>query len=204
MKRNFSHITPRYIKDRLLVILDERKNPKNPWITAHATRLLQGLLKPTDIGVEFGSGRSTAWFANRLQQLTSVESNPEWYAIVKQQLAETGLNAKVDYRLCTDDGDYARQALTFTDASIHFCLVDGVARDHCALNMVPKMKTGGLLVLDNANLYLPNDETHSPNSRRMRNGAASEIWAEFEKSVSGWRRIWTTNGVSDTTIWIKP
>ena len=204
MKRNFSHITPRYIKDRLLLLLDYRKNPKNPWITADAARLLHGLIKPADIGVEFGSGRSTTWFANRLQQLTSIESNPEWYAIVKGQLADTGLNAKVDYRLCTDEADYARQALTFADGSINFCLVDGVARDHCALNMVPKMKTGGILVVDNVNLYLPNDETHSPNSLRMRDGTASEVWTAFEKSVSGWRKIWTTNGVFDTTIWIKP
>lgn len=204
MKRSFSHITPRYIKNRLLVILDERNYPKNPWITAHAVRLLQGLIKPTDIGVEFGSGRSTTWFANRLQQLTSVESNPEWYAIVKKQLEETGLDAKVDYRLCTNDANYAHQALTFADGSINFCLVDGAARDHCALNMIPKMKAGGILVVDNVNLYLPNDETHSPNSLRMRNGAASEVWTAFEQSVSGWRKIWTTNGVSDTTIWIKP
>lgn len=187
-----------------MVILDQRKHPQNPWITANAAHLLQGLLKTTDIGVEFGSGRSTAWFASRLQHLTSVENNPEWYAIVKSQLADAGLKAKVDYRLCTDESDYAQQALDFADTSVDFCLVDGAARDRCALNIVPKIKAGGLIMVDNVNLYLPNDSTHSPNSLRTQDGAASEVWATFEKNVSSWRKIWTTNGVFDTAIWIKP
>lgn len=204
MKRNFSHITPRYIKDRFLVTFDQHKHPKNPWITAKAARLLQSLLKPSDVGVEFGSGRSTAWFANRMKQLTSIESNPIWYATVKSQLAEVGLGSKVDYRLCTDESDYAQQAQTFSAESVDFCLVDGVARDRCALNMVSKIKAGGLIVVDNVNLYLPNDSTHSPNSLRSQNGAASDIWIAFEESVSGWRKIWTSNGVFDTCIWIKP
>lgn len=59
MARKIAHLTPRYIKNRLLVIYDEYHNPKSPWLTAESVRLLDQLIKPTDVGVEFGSGRST-------------------------------------------------------------------------------------------------------------------------------------------------
>ena len=33
---------------------------------------------------------------------------------------------------------------------------------------------------------------------------ATAGWAEFLDKVAAWRCIWTTNGVWDTVIWIKP
>lgn len=93
--------------------------------------------------------------------------------------------------------------MTFGDNSIDFCLIDGAKRDFCALNMLPKLRKGGILVLDNANLFLPNDSTYSPNSRRMKGGFSTETWQQFAEQVSKFRRIWTSNGVWDTVIWIK-
>ena len=59
------------------------------------------------------------------------------------------------------------------------------------------------MVVDNINWFLPNDATKSPDSRRTCQGCASETWKKFADEVSKFRRIWTTNGVSDTGIWIK-
>lgn len=66
INRRLSHLTPRYVFNRIAVLLDERRNPEHPWLTADAVRILSTLILPTDIGVEFGSGRSTKWFAQRL------------------------------------------------------------------------------------------------------------------------------------------
>jgi len=87
--RTIKHWTPRYVYDRLAVLIDERKNPDHPWLTADMVRILETWLKPTDVGLEFGSGRSTIWFANRLKKLTSVEHNKEWYRKVSDMLAKT-------------------------------------------------------------------------------------------------------------------
>lgn len=59
LKRRLSHLTPRYVFNRIAVLLDERRHPAHPWLIADAVGILSMVLQPSDIGVEFGSGRST-------------------------------------------------------------------------------------------------------------------------------------------------
>jgi len=204
MSRSFSHITPRYVYDRLTVMLEERINPSNPWLTSTSVRLLVELIKPSDIGVEFGSGRSTVWFANRLKHLTSIEDSAAWFNKVEKLLISDQVSQRVDYRLFEDESQYANQVNTFQDDSIDFCLVDGKARDKCAFGMLSKLKSGSILVIDNINWYLPNDWSKSPNTRRSKDGASTETWRQFLHTTQDYRRIWTSNGVTDTCIFFKP
>lgn len=205
--RSYSHLTPTYIASRIAVLANQQINPGSPWLTKHAVDFLGQVLKPSDVGVEYGAGRSTAWFAQRLAHLTTVESDPNWCAQVKAALATANLSDKVEVRLCEDEAFYNAQPATFADATIDFCLIDGgytSTRDLCALPMLAKLKSGGLMVIDNVNWYLPNDWTRSPTSRRTTDGCYSDVWAGFGKETESWRRYWTSNGVSDTCIWIKP
>lgn len=203
LKRRVAHLTPRYIVNRLTVMVDERLHPTHPWLTRDAVKILSSLIKPSDVGVEFGSGRSTKWFAQRLSHLTSIENNELWYEKVVHELNRAGLSGKVDYRLRKDDDDYVEQAQSFLDDSVDFCLVDGAVRDRCALLMLSKIRRGGGMVVDNVNWYLPNDFTFSPDSRRTSDGCANDAWQQFAGAVKSWRVIWTSNGVTDTAIWIK-
>ena len=75
-------------------------------------------------------------------------------------------------------------------------------RGQCANAVIPKLAPCGLLVVDNINWFLDH-ETHSPQSRYGL-GPANDMWATFEKRVKGWRMMWTTSGVTDAAIWIKP
>jgi hypothetical protein len=65
--------TPRYVCNRTRQYLYERRHPDAQWLTPAAIGLLGSLLRPTDGGAEFGSGRSTIWFAERVTGLTSIE-----------------------------------------------------------------------------------------------------------------------------------
>jgi len=69
-----------------------------PWFTQRANSLLPTLLKKPDVGLEFGSGRSTFWFARRVAALTSVEHNAFWHKKVSKTLKEQGLS-NVQYLL---------------------------------------------------------------------------------------------------------
>jgi len=201
--RRIDHLSLLYLYNRTQVIIDEMKNPDHPWLTRDAVKLLDALLKPSDIGVEFGSGRSTVWFAKRLKSLTSIENNELWYRKVSSSLKEQKLDGHVDYRLIKDLDSYALQGNSFADNSIDFCLVDGVMRGECAHSMLSKVRSGGLLVVDNVNWYLPNEKAFSPDS--MPPGQfASDLWKEFEMQTRSWRRVWTSNGVNDTCIFIRP
>lgn len=209
--RRVSHWTCRYIRDRVAVMLYERAHPEAPWLTANMIGFLDGWLRPTDIGLEFGSGRSTAWFANRVGRLTSVEHNAEWYENVRAMLGTRGLSGRVDYRLCRDgvrdmaDTSYVAVAEEFGPNSLDFVLVDGRCRDHCASACMGKLKPGGILIIDNINWYVPrNPKPRAPDSRGFSDGWASADWKAVSGQLESWRLVWTTNGVSDTALWVKP
>ena len=207
----FSHWTPRYLLDRLRWEAFQRRRPAEPWLAPDAIDTLRTLILPTDRGIEWGSGRSTLWFAGRMAHLTSLESVPAWHAIVRQQLAERGV-ANVDYRLIEDGrpgeelgtprSPFVTACEAFEDASLQFALVDGYARAFCCLAVLPKLAPGGVLVLDNANWFLDRP-TRTPRSR-VGQGPLSEPWREFDERIRGWRMVWTSSGVTDTAIWIKP
>ncbi|MEQ9323199.1 MAG: hypothetical protein RIF41_28790, partial [Polyangiaceae bacterium] len=84
-----------------------------------------------------------------------------------------------------------------------YVLVDGIFRDVCAKAALPAIKPGGLLVIDNANWFLPSD-TSAPDSVGSSEAPRSESWRELWQAVSDWRRVWTSNGVFDTALFIKP
>lgn len=204
------HRTMRYVYNRTRQILYERAHPADPWLTPAAIRLLRDLLRPADRGLEFGSGRSTIWFARRVATLTSVEHDERWHASVSATLRDRGLG-NVDYILAPGDqpmergwdSTYAKTALAFPDASLDFALVDGHYRDYSAKFTLPKLKPGGMLIIDNVNWYLP-CRSKAPNSRTAALGPKTPAWAEVADELAQWRTIWTSSGVWDTAIFIKP
>ena len=148
--RSFKHINGRYIVNRLAIIVYSRRNPHHPWLTPIANKILESYLKKTDQMLEFGSGRSTLWFAERVGHLTSVEHNQEWYDKVKKSLDDRKFS-NVDY-FHADAGDgeaesfdepYVVVADKFADASLDAVLVDGVCRGHCAIAVIDKIRPGG-------------------------------------------------------------
>jgi len=207
--RPVRHLTPRYVYNRARQVAYERAHPGDPWLTPAAIRLLGPMLRRTDHGAEFGSGRSTAWFARRVAALTSVEHDERWHDVVSAGLKAGGIG-NVDYILAPEDqpaergGDsaYARVALSFPDASLDFALIDGHYRDYSARFILAKVKPGGMLIIDNANWSLP-CRSKSPNSRNPALGPATPTWAEVAEELSSWRPIWTSSGVWDTAIFIK-
>ncbi|MCU1308004.1 MAG: hypothetical protein JWN45_2699 [Acidobacteriaceae bacterium] len=200
--RQFRHLTPRYIYHRIGLMIYQRRYPNAPWLTQLMVEILDNWLMPDDRGFEWGSGRSTLWFGERVGSLVSVEQNAEWHQRVSTELARKQLK-NVEYHLCQDERDYCAVAAKFPPESFDFCLVDGAARDHCALSAISLVKPGGIVLVDNCNCYLPT-HSRSPFSRRPEQGPYSEKWASYLGGVKGWLQIWTTNGVFDTGLWLKP
>jgi len=208
--RSFRHWTVKYVISRIGVFYYEATKPDHPWLTRSANNILDSYLTKSDVGLEFGSGRSTVWFAKHIAHLTSVEHDESWGVIVRQLLQKTKCT-NVEYHLLSTEAKdneetnspYVSVIDTFDDVSLDFCLVDGLQREFCALRVLEKIRPGGLLVIDNVNWFLCSD-SNSTNSRSFADGPDGLIWKEVEDRLSDWRRIWTTSGVSDTAIFIKP
>ncbi|MDQ7908205.1 class I SAM-dependent methyltransferase [Phytohabitans sp. ZYX-F-186] len=208
--RSFRHWTPRYVVDRTRDLLYTRRNPQAPWLTPQATQILTTMLRPGDRGMEFGSGRSTLWLAARTTHLTSVDDDARWYGKVADELRARRVG-NVDHVFAARDvaaergerSEYARTVLRFADASLDFVLVDGAYRDACALLSLAKLRPGGLLIVDNVGRFLPS-ASRSPEARACPRGPATPLWSVVAERIAPWRHIWTTNGVWDSAIYVKP
>lgn len=183
-------------------------NPVTPWTSQAAIRIFDEVLRKDMIGFEYGSGNSTVYFAGKIGHLTSVEHDWAWSDIVSKNLKKRSLK-NVDYRLVpanpsstgsfnfherfglkpsdftvrTEYADYFSFIATYPDKHFDFIMVDGRARVECCLNAIPKLKSGGIFVLDN--------------SDRPR-------YRPVFKVLDSWKKVHTTTGLFDTTFWFKP
>jgi len=98
--------------------------------------------------------------------------------------------------------EYVGIASKCGDASLGFALVDGWAREYCSEAILPKIAVGGVLVLDDAHGYLDHS-TKAPASRDGK-GPKNDVWTSVAEALVHWRVIWTSSGVKDTAIFIKP
>ena len=196
MKLLYWLIRPRSGFARLRYYWWEHRNADKPWLTPGAVTFLAELLAPPMAGLEFGSGRSTLWFAKHLGELTSVEHHEGWFQIVSKQLEEANIK-NVKYRLVPLDHPeadpelpeyhpqpkYIAVASDLPDGCLDLVVVDGHYRSHCIRASISKLRSGGLLLVDDANLW-PGNAPPVPID-----------WPEVSR---------TTNGIKFTVIWKKP
>ena len=71
--------TPKYALNRIKLALRQQLNRDEPWLTSNAVSFLSCYICSSDVGLEWGSGRSTIWFAKKVKQLTSIETNEVWF-----------------------------------------------------------------------------------------------------------------------------
>ena len=207
--RSIKHWTPRYVNARLREMLYHRVNPDDPWLTRDCVALLSELVCPSDVALEFGSGRSTRWFAARVKNITSVEHDENWYKEGLRRAQTSGFNnIELLFRpLDVPEAEgpasaYVRVIEKIDDNSVDLCLVDGMYRGTCALNVLPKLRNGALLIIDNVNWYIPSS-SRSPSTLPLGGPYYDNYWESFAKLTAAWRRIWTTSGVTDTLLMFK-
>ena len=138
----------------------ERENPTLPWFVPKAIEYIEGELRPDFVGFEWGSGRSTIWFARRVCHITSVEGRRSWFEKVKRRVEESDLIDRVTLRLVEISTDhnfnaeeirrYAESIFDVADRSLDFVVVDGHFRAECLRSIGNKLRPGGLLVIDNS------------------------------------------------------
>jgi hypothetical protein len=185
-----------------------KKYSPSPWLSPAATLFFDQYLNSSHRMAEFGSGLSTVFFAERVGEIISIEHYEPWYKKVKVLLHKKGLE-NVDYRLIKMDEqiqsdkeleqqmhstckqfslmtaykNYYNALSSEAKESFDIILVDGRARPECVFSSVEKLKSGGLMVLDN--------------SERRRYTIVFDV-------LKSWPYFSTTTGRTDTTFWIKP
>jgi SAM-dependent methyltransferase len=152
----------------------ERTHPHEPFLAPSAVRFLDEALPRDGRGLEWGSGRSTRWLAQRLGHLTAVEHDPRWRDAIMAQLKAARID-NVDYRVVPLEHPeheptrphydplprYVAFVEEFPDRSFDFVEVDGHYRQACVTAAIPKLKPGGLLLVDDTN-WIPKQDWGVP------------------------------------------
>ena len=189
-------LRPVYLIRRTAYWFYQRRHPDDPWLSPAAVHFLDQHLRPEFCGFEWGSGRSTNWFATRVGHLVSIEETRAWHDKVFATLRERG-RSNVDLRHIPVEHALSAQYESsydpmpryvlaieeFPDARFDFILVDGCYRQPCVQAALPKLKPGGLLIIDNTD-WVPPPQTHVPAD-----------WPLVHRS---------RNVMSETSIWTKP
>ena len=162
------------------------------WITVPAKYVFGSLLNPSLVGLEFGSGCSTLWIAERVKHLTSVEHDNVWYERVKEQQLE---NVNLVLR---SPHNYVSVLNNYPDEHFDFVFNDGLAeyRSGCISRSWSKIKPGGFMVIDNS------EARHSESGIEFieKHGA---VGARYFGSVTNpWNGRHNEEGV-ETGIWLK-
>jgi predicted O-methyltransferase YrrM len=174
----------------------ERQNPDKPWLCPGTVSFCEANLSKSMNALEFGSGRSTRWFAQLVGHLTSVEHDSTWYYEVRGQLARAQLtnveylNVPLEPQASAEGSNdlpvpqYVAVAERFADHSLDLVVIDGQYRDTCIRHVTRKLAPGGYLLVDDA--------------ERWPSLAAFGVPAE-------WRMVDdSTNGIKRCIIWQAP
>lgn len=177
---------------------DKFGGPQEPWITREAVSFLDKFLNKNMIAVEFGSGSSTRWIANRVHKLISVENDPQWYKEVLEDIKDL---QNVEYILSPFDEYFNEEEKNkcvniviekHPDEMFDFVLVDGRLRTRTILANSSRVKSNGILMLDNVERY---------------NNAQGIPWykngIEHMRALQ-WKETLTSNGIIQTAWWTKP
>ncbi|SDH20644.1 Predicted O-methyltransferase YrrM [Bradyrhizobium sp. Rc2d] len=120
---------------------------RRPWLVGKALPIIESRVPGARV-FEYGAGMSTLWFSNKAAFVASVESNAGWAERLNAILTAEGRPPVV---LRTDPEAYARQ-IESVEGSFDIILVDGINRRRCVEECVPRLRKGGLLILDNTDV----------------------------------------------------
>jgi len=188
---------PSYLIAKIRQYYYLKNNKEMPWLAKDANNFLISNLSSDMIVLEFGSGRSTSFFSDRVKKVYSREHDNKWFHLVNDKLKDKK-NVLISYY--DDLGKYA-DVCDIEDNSLDVVLVDGRNRNNCLLNSIAKLKQGGLLILDNAERYLIYP-TLSP--AKFVRSTRNSNWEMAEKILAhDFWRVDTTDGISDTVLFFK-
>lgn len=198
----------RFVLDAVKQTIYEVRHPLDPWITIDMIKILENYLRQDDVGFEFGSGSSSIWLAKKTKYLTSVEHDERWVEKVSELVRAHDLDKKIKLiKVEMNSKSYVAPVDQIQDGSLDYGFVDGLYRDECILALIPKVRKGGILIVDNVDNYFPKNRI-SRSIRYKRDNFSKSVskrkMRTMAKILDRWRCIWTSSAVQDTAMWIKP
>ena len=120
-----------------------------PWLPFRLIDELAARVDGTSRVFEYGGGGSTLWFLERGATVVTVEHHPGWAAELRRRV--TSDRWTLAERSADDEfAAYVAAIEEHPDDSFDVVVVDGRERARCLTAAMPKVRPGGLLIVDDA------------------------------------------------------
>lgn len=126
--------------------VDKDGNPI-PWFTYPAIDFLKDRLNKNMVVFEYGSGNSTLFFAERVKEIISVETDKIWYRQITQKLPS---NARVIYFDENALKTTYEEVIKSANNKFDLIIVDGIYRNECIRNSLSNLSAKGIIILDDS------------------------------------------------------
>jgi hypothetical protein len=164
---------------RSLIFRSNGMKDRAPWIVFAAREHVRSRLGPGKRVFEYGSGGSTFWFADHGCSVISVEHDAMWHKEIVGRLSASeqervecllippergsisGSSVSNEDECSSADSrfegycfkQYVSAVDSYPDESFDVIMVDGRARGSCLVRGFPKVREGGLIVLDDSDRH---------------------------------------------------
>jgi hypothetical protein len=124
------------------------QNEPLPWLSYAAIFYLKRLDFSNCRILEFGSGGSTLFWANKAKEVISIETDRRWHEKISKVLPE---NVKI---MLFEKDEFEKCLLALQDIKpFDVIIIDGAWRPQCALHCTKLLANTGLAILDNPDWY---------------------------------------------------
>ncbi|NQU30183.1 MAG: hypothetical protein HQ525_05910 [Anaerolineae bacterium] len=115
-----------------------------PWMNYNVISFLEERLTKNLKLLEFGSGYSTLFFTNHIDDVTSIEGNQQWYETTRDMV---GKRAKLIY-MAPDDN--LNEILSNLNEGYDIIVIDGRDRVKCAIGVCDILSDQGVIIFDDS------------------------------------------------------
>ncbi len=125
--------------------VDKNFNPI-PWLTYPFISFISERLNKSMNIFEYGSGNSTFYYSKRVNLVTAIEHNKNWYDKIS---ARKNDNVILNFVPLDTNGKYCRSALE-SKAKFDIIIIDGEDRVNCIYNCLNALNKNGVIILDDS------------------------------------------------------
>ena len=125
--------------------IDRNRNPI-PWLTYPAVSYLETRIRSNFDVFEYGSGNSTIWFSQRVNSVTTIEHDPDWWPTIQKEIdpIENVSAGFIDHQT-----DAYLQAVRSPEKKYDLIIIDGRSRVETCKAAILSLKENGVIVFDN-------------------------------------------------------
>lgn len=157
-----------------------------PWLTREFIEIFKSWNTKDWSMFEWGTGSSTYWFSSKVKKLISMDNSPYWHQFTKEILEKAGVENTILHLESLSSDAYYNTIMNYNPFDC--ILVDGRNRVRCIRSALQRIKSCGVVILDNSDRA----ETSYHGNYKV----AFELLKDAKEHYS------TTNGIWKTDYWI--